>query len=62
MHTKVKRKYLSGGRGSKSALSEMQQNPFQTSIFYNGDQTSYINKRRMIGRHIALVIAISIIV
>ena len=45
---------ISGSRGSKSALFEMQKNTFQTLIWYNGDTVSYVNKQYMIGREIYL--------
>ena len=32
-----------GGRGAKVPFFEMQKNPFQTLIWYNGDTVSYIN-------------------
>ena len=32
-----------GGGGAKVPFFEMQKNPFQTLIWYNGDTVSYIN-------------------
>ena len=41
---------IGGSMGSKNALPKVEKNPFQTLIWYNGDQISYINKQFRIGR------------